>query len=307
MNPSCGGLAEDSLPGIGTVLIDIKERCPHCHSATLTLALCPECGEWMLAAVWRGDDTLHPRPQWFPSSSNTQPDVKVWFCRPSGDTSKITAWFDLKTRSITGIAATSVTRIAIAKLQACSGCGAELDTLAPVRLPDRLILPIVAETLLSSMPRSVARPQILPAEGRRLLVFSDNRKEAARLGPLLTKQHELVLARAVIHDTLLSVTAPIDDLAVKIAKAEEKINCGTLDDDDRELWQEKLHTLSDHKRQAELGRTMQQWTDLIKHNPLLAQFFARSAGGDAPGRQMGSAVVGTKPERNFSKVMGATG
>ena len=278
MNPCCSGPEEDRLPGIGAVLIDIKERCPYCHCATLTLAICPECGEWMLAAVWRGDDTLHPRSHWFPSSSNTQPDVKIWFCKPSGRGSTTTAWFDVKTRSCAGLAADSGARVAVVKLQVCSGCGAELDTIAPVRLPDRLILPIVAESLLSSMPRSVLQPQILPAEGRRLLVFSDNRKEAARLGPLLTKQHEFVLARAVIHDTLLRIAPPVDDLAVKIAKAKTKLNDGELDDDDRELWQEKLHALFEQKRQAELGRTIQQWAELIKHNPLLAQFFARSAG-----------------------------
>ena len=37
----------------------------------------------------------------------------------------------------------------------------------------------------------------LPAQGRRLLAFSDSRQEAARLGPRLTAQHDEQIIRRV--------------------------------------------------------------------------------------------------------------
>jgi hypothetical protein len=47
-----------------------------------------------------------------------------------------------------------------------------------------------------------------PAKGRRLLCFSDSRREAARLGPLLTTQHETWVIRAAIVQTLSTRAAP---------------------------------------------------------------------------------------------------
>ena len=41
-----------------------------------------------------------------------------------------------------------------------------------------------------------------PAKGRRLLVFSDSRREAARLGPVLTAQHEIQVVRAALLDAV---------------------------------------------------------------------------------------------------------
>ena len=49
----------------------------------------------------------------------------------------------------------------------------------------------------------------LPARGRRLLVFSDSRREAARLGPTLTRQHEIQLGRALIIELLREWRQPI--------------------------------------------------------------------------------------------------
>lgn len=67
----------------------------------------------------------------------------------------------------------------------------------------RLQLSVLAETALAAMPESPDDSKAWkPARGRRLLVFSDSRAEAARLGPRLTRQHELQVFRAVVVDRI---------------------------------------------------------------------------------------------------------
>lgn len=70
----------------------------------------------------------------------------------------------------------------------------------------RLQLSIVAETALAAMPEYPDDTKAWkPARGRRLLVFSDSRAEAARLGPRLTRQHELHVFRAALIERLQNV------------------------------------------------------------------------------------------------------
>ena len=68
---------------------------------------------------------------------------------------------------------------------------------------DQFLIPLVTETMLVNMPSIDAQSNIfLPARGRRLLSFSDSRSQAARLGPVLTTQHETQLFRKVIMQSL---------------------------------------------------------------------------------------------------------
>jgi len=74
-----------------------------------------------------------------------------------------------------------------------------------LRGAERLALSVATETVLYGMP---VYPDISrdwkPGKGRRLLCFSDSRREAARLGPLLTSQHETWVIRSAIANTLLT-------------------------------------------------------------------------------------------------------
>ena len=87
----------------------------------------------------------------------------------------------------------------------CPKCQADASQIASFYSGTPLTLSILAETLLADLPEFPAREgsnEWLPAQGRRLLAFSDSRPEAARLGPLLTNQHEQQLVRAAILQTL---------------------------------------------------------------------------------------------------------
>ena len=64
-----------------------------------------------------------------------------------------------------------------------------------------------------------------PAKGRRLLCFSDSRREAARLGPLLSRQHEIQLIRAAIANTVRETQPPtIDYINRQIGRCEEDMD-----------------------------------------------------------------------------------
>lgn len=100
--------------------------------------------------------------------------------------------------------------------QVCPHCGTSWSSSAddddeddrdlqiqPLRGAERLALGVATETVLYGMPvyADVSRDW-KPGKGRRLLCFSDSRREAARLGPLLTAQHETWVIRSVIATTL---------------------------------------------------------------------------------------------------------
>ena len=86
-----------------------------------------------------------------------------------------------------------------------------------------LLLSVIAETALVAMPEDGDKPRaaIRPARGRRLLVFSDSRREAARLGPALTYSHEIQMIRSEFSRLLESATA--EDTAETKAVLEEDL------------------------------------------------------------------------------------
>ena len=77
MNPRCSA-KEDRLPGAGRILTEAMDRCPDCGRATLTLCRCSRCGEVLLSAIHRDDNTLNLRPRWRP---NTRGDPRFWYAR----------------------------------------------------------------------------------------------------------------------------------------------------------------------------------------------------------------------------------
>lgn len=94
----------------------------------------------------------------------------------------------------------------------------------PLRGAERLAVGVVAETALFGMPvyPGVSR-EWKPGKARRLLCFSDSRREAARLGPLLTRQHEVQVVRSAIVDTLANVKLPPEEYVKgKIAAYKEE-------------------------------------------------------------------------------------
>ena len=86
------------------------------------------------------------------------------------------------------------------------------SNIQPLRGGERLAVGVTAETLLYGMPAYPDESrEWKPGKGRRLLCFSDSRREAARLGPLLSRQHEIQLIRAAIANTVRETQPPTTD------------------------------------------------------------------------------------------------
>ena len=109
--------------------------------------------------------------------------------------------------------------------KAVRGKGASVNQFAPMALPDTLTIPAVAESILAAMPPNAdsSLRRILPAGGRQLLAFSDSRRQAARLGPHLTYQHEYLLSRVLIT-RVLADALDIEALKQEISKAESEMS-----------------------------------------------------------------------------------
>src|SRR5690606_10848345 len=84
------------------------------------------------------------------------------------------------------------------EIQQCPRCEEPVTEYRWLSTVDSLALSIATETLLAELPAIPKGRTYRPAEGRRLLTFSDSRQAAARLGPRLANQHEMQMFRAML-------------------------------------------------------------------------------------------------------------
>ncbi len=272
MNARCNTQESRLLLG-GRIVAEGMDKCPDCGCAMLTLCRCDRCGQDVLAGIHRQDNTLNLRPRWH--TRPQPPKTEYWFVRllPSGGFP-----FDLRSRLCEEDSSETAN---LERLTACPNCGADAVSFQPIGFGDGLGLPVVAETLLAAMPVSPSSARSwLPARGRRLLIFSDSRREAARLGPLLTRNHEIQLGRAMVAGLLAKQAADeksIDRLRRDIGRLETDL--GDLDlslaekgDIEGELAEKRsrLGTVLD-------GLAICKWGNRLGAEPLLAEFFHRES------------------------------
>src|SRR5262249_53766054 len=115
----------------------------------------------------------------------------------------------------------------------------------------------------------------LPARGRRLLAFSDSRQEAARLGPRLTKQHELQLFRAIIAKTI-SDEPVVDADTLAYLRGELRTVEDTLQKDQipstvREKLLRRREEISSELQADLVGGSIPEWARKIGQRPLVKE------------------------------------
>jgi DEAD/DEAH box helicase domain-containing protein len=255
LNPDCCGPEDRRYEGLGTVLSNRPDQCPHCEHQCLAIFRCMSCGQECLAAQESTGYLQPPRP--------FQDPQVVLCCDPSSDTT-----LDPK-RGCYGQGPVKV-RI----LDACENCEADLQSLSPMDSANSLVLSILAETLLTNLPPLPTIDErsntILPARGRRLLAFSDSRAEAARLGPRLRRQHDFQMIRAAIvrlfeaqpsvsQDEVEALDADIQDLQQKLAEP----SAGSAAKGRRE---KQLLELQKEREAMTVGGTVAHWADLLREH-----------------------------------------
>lgn len=139
----------------------------------------------------------------------------------------------------------------------------------------RLQLSVVAETALAAMPEFPHPSKAFkPARGRRLLVFSDSRTEAARLGPRLTRQHELQVFRAAVVHNLERMTLGGDTEDAQFLRSEcERLEARLQSPGLSAVMRQSLtRQLADNQASLEglsSGGSVQQWAEVLQESVIV--------------------------------------
>jgi DEAD/DEAH box helicase domain-containing protein len=250
--------------GIGGVLAEAVDRCPFCNRATLTLCRCERCGQALFAAI-KQNNTLLPRARW---RSDIAGEVSYWYARPGTEDDTP---FDLRT----GACDEGGETVYLEPIDRCPNCEADASSFLPIGFQDALALSLLVETLFLHLPViPEPRKDWLPARGRRLLVFSDSRREAARLGPVLTRQHEYQLGRAAINAVLRTGALDIRSIAL-LQRDIDRLSNEIAESGPSEYLQDELNSKTKRLASVSEGLSVEGWCERLKRWPELAEFFGR--------------------------------
>ncbi len=268
LNDKCVVPDSQKLPSFGAVAAGYREVCEYCDCATLSLYRCDNCGEWMLAGRERDGAFV---AETFKTSEtrlmSLQREPSEWN----------TDYIDPINGELRG--SSSMTAVPMNRLPQCPNCAADRDSIRPFSSGTPLTISLLAETLLSEMPEFPATSRTwLPAAGRRLLAFSDSRRESARLGVLLTNQHEQQLARSAILQAIEESSLPdadvLDFLRSEIASLIEQINSST-NAGVRQLLERRLRQTETELRNLTEGGSVEDWSERLSKIDTLAQMLDR--------------------------------
>jgi DEAD/DEAH box helicase domain-containing protein len=227
LNTTCSGPSDLRAGPIGC-LQSPRDRCVYCNSVTLPVHRCVACGQWALAGH-ENTDTGELESGYFAGPAK----VRYYLTAEAAGKSLSVVIVNPDTGEYFGRVGTRLYRAPCPQhgaacndpsqctQQVCPHCGTSWSASAqdddendreariqPLRGAERLAVGVTAETVLYGMP-TYPDPsrRWKPAGGRRLLCFSDSRREAARLGPLLSGQHETWVIRSAIVNTLSTYRA----------------------------------------------------------------------------------------------------
>jgi DEAD/DEAH box helicase domain-containing protein len=256
LNASCSGDPERKLDGLGQVWPGTADLCAACGSATMSLFRCGNCGDRGLAAVEK-DGQYRPAPPWSVGDVHRLATSAIGDDKPIG------------VDPASGRRRPSGTR-KLWPAEHCPTCEASTKReWGPFASGAPLALSIVAESLLAGLPEYPSPDAAFrPARGRRLLAFSDSRSEAARLGPRLTRQHEIQVARAAIARFVEAGGASADAATLAHHRKSESrlledLSAADLTDTLRETLERDLSALKAKIIDAERGGTIAEWTNSI--------------------------------------------
>ena len=292
LNTSCSGPAHLRAEAIGCLQAP-RDRCIYCESVTLPVHRCKACGQWALAG-YENSETGEVESGHLAEAAKR----RYYLVADRGGKNLAVLVVDPGTGKYFGKGAG--TRLFRAPCpehgvscndpsqciqQACPSCatswgvspddGDEDDRdlpIQPLRGGERLALSVATETVLNGMP-SYPGPSRnwKPGAGRRLLCFSDSRREAARLGPLLSSQHETWVIRSAIVSTLATYK-PISDayLNRQIERYQADVADVTLPREDRDEANRKIAEL---RRQLSTAASGIPFIEFARHFAERPQLF----------------------------------
>jgi DEAD/DEAH box helicase domain-containing protein len=295
LNPSCTGPAQLQAECIGSLQAP-RDRCVYCNAITLPVHRCKACGQWALAGhenpdtVESGDFAEATERRYYLVADSGGKDLSVVVVNPeTGEHSSKGTGTRLFRAPCPEHGATCNDPSQCTQ-QACPNCAASWgaspdDTdedewalqIQPLRGAERLALSVATETVLYGMP---VYPDISrdwkPGKGRRLLCFSDSRREAARLGPLLTSQHETWVVRSAIANTLATYkSTSADYINRQIQRYEADADDLTLPQVDRDEASRSVAILRKQRSTAALGVPFTDFARSFADGPHISEILDR--------------------------------
>ena len=286
LNSECVG-TDNLLAPLGAVSVGYQDTCESCGCSTLSLERCRNCGEWLLAGQDKGSAIVAAVPRARESEDSTQQQRRLLLKVDPSVPAENMVYIDPATGDRRGSGAPGA--LCLAMHTECPNCQADTSQIASFYSGTPLTLSILAESLLADLPEFPAREgsnEWLPARGRRLLAFSDSRREAARLGPLLTNQHERQLVRAAIVEALeessLGDEGALELVREEIERTEKRLNDPSLSPGARHLLESRSEDLQDELTKLTAGGSVEDWTIALLKRESLSQIMDRpNATGDS--------------------------
>lgn len=307
LNGKCSGPACRQVLGLGC-LQPSADRCRHCRSSTLALHRCTVCGLPALAGMQDAFSLQLSLPLMGSRKSTryylTAPHQEEQPGRPLSQ-----AVIDIESGEQLGDGEEGVVLFRApcyvhgndccdpqCARQACPRCGEiwsasaadngdeESDgdsKCAPLNGPHRLALSVAAETLLAGMPAFADKTgsrNWKPAAGRRLLCFSDSRREAARLGPQLMRAHETWVIRAAIAEAAhkLDSSQTVQDIDHEIEDIRRRLNeLRPNEEQRRSRFKRNLEDKKRERQQALSGVPFSNLARYVTENDRIAQILDR--------------------------------
>ncbi len=265
-NPKC---PDSKIKGIGKIHHGTFYNCTTCQSPTLNLVRCSECSEHFYHGKFNDKDTLYLE-RFFKDDTKSENSHILSFKESSeaiyiSKDGKKCSEHDYNNKFY--------------KHSVCPICSNE--EFYGLSVSDQFLIPLVSETMLVNMPEIDKEVNVfLPAHGRRLLTFSDSRSEAARLGPLLTMQHETQLFRRLLVETIQNNISKNQDNDLKeYYLSEIKENELKLSNIDNPIVKqklvEKINEANVELSKMSSGLSIADLVDNVKKHPLIGEFFDR--------------------------------
>ncbi|MBY0552604.1 MAG: DEAD/DEAH box helicase [Candidatus Obscuribacterales bacterium] len=252
-NRSCVAPEALKIAGLGAIISTIQNNCSYCGAECYILVRCDTCGATFLT------EHFIPNPDNDFGIPSGLPIYRSEALRRNEPTEQ------------------NVSDEAIKAISTCDICEASRTEIVPFKPLTALATSTVAETVLAEIPPiPSADCDLKPAEGRRLLVFSDSRQEAARLGPRLTRQHEQQMARVLMLNALTG-SRQVDEEVLREDREELEMLQAKIENAATEAARERAQTrfadLYQTYRENLLGGSVESWNRKIANDEsLLRQF-----------------------------------
>ena len=276
LNSGCSGPQESRIEGVGC-LQPLGDRCRYCQCVLLPVHRCENCGDWALEVHEnQGTSTLEPG---YYAEYVKRRTYYLLVCPEDRNLQEVVVNPRDGEFLGHGAAGMSLWRAPYIQddpqVQQCPTCSSSWTSADGEDEPEwrracrslvegsPFAMSVTAETVLSDLPpyQAISR-KWKPAEGRRLLCFSDSRSAAARLGPLLTQQHEMRVIQAAMARCVnqLTTSGTTDYLSSEVKRLEGELK-DAADSTDIGLKQHLERELDEKRVKLQQSRTGTSFTD----------------------------------------------